>query len=647
SDFLLKGGTVEDLFRLVEAAPAWEPAKGRVGDDPANGAGQRNGTAKPSANRDSRDGHKVEVEKESQAQTILHLAKSAVLFHTADGKAFATIPVNGHRENHPIRSKAFKSWLTRAFYDAQGRPPSSEAMQAALGLLEAKAEFDGLAEPVWTRVARVANPADPDDPTYYLDLCNGHWGVVEITRKGWQVIDESPVKFRRAKGMRPLPTPVLGGAIDELRPYVNLASDADWRLFVACLTGALRPHGPYPIVAINGEQGSAKSTTSRVFRRLIDPHVTPIRCEPREIRDLMIAATNAWTVALDNISSLPVWFSDALCRLATGGGFSTRTLYENDEETFFDAMRPILLNGIEDVATRFDLLDRSVVLSLPTIPEDRRREEEPFWRAFEAAHPQILGALLDAVVGGLRTLPSVQLDRLPRMADFARWGEAVGRSLGWGPGAFLKSYEANRASANEVAVEASAVSLAIRGMMAQRQEEWTGTATELLQLLVDQAVESATRDKDWPKTANALTNRLKRAAPAIRKVGVEIIFNPRTNSKRTITIRVEPERVGETSSPASPASPDPGSCGHKGQSDEGLRHADRPDSASNEDRHGIVTDRQGSSRPGPRENSDNLNSDFDLADIVPAPRDERDASDDLFPILSGAADEDEEVTWIA
>jgi hypothetical protein len=366
--------------------------------------------------------------------------------------------------------------------------------------------------------------------------------------------------------------------------------------------------------------------------------VAPIRCEPREIRDLMIAATNAWTVALDNISSLPVWFSDALCRLATGGGFSTRTLYENDEETFFDAMRPILLNGIEDVATRFDLLDRCVVLSLPTIPEDRRREEEPFWRAFEAAHPQILGALLDAVVGGLRTLPSVQLDRLPRMADFARWGEAVGRSLGWGPGAFLASYEANRASANEVAVEASAVSLAVRGMMAQRQEEWTGTATDLLQLLVDQAGESATRDKDWPKTANALTNRLKRAAPAIRKVGVEIIFNPRTNSKRTITIRVEPERVGETSSPSSPASPSPGSGGYNSRSDQDLRPADRPDSASNEDRHGIVTDRQGSSRPGPRENSDNLNGDFDLVDIVPAPRDERDASDDLFPILSGAAE---------
>src|SRR5262249_28492037 len=156
-----------------------------------------------------------------------------------------------------------------------------------------------------------------------------------------------------------------------------------------------------------------KSTTSRVLRRMIDPHVTVLRCEPRGVRDLMIAATNSWAVALDNLSGLPPWLSDALCRLATGGGFATRTLYTDDEETHFDAMRPVLLNGIEDVATRGDLIDRCIAFTLPQIPEEKRREEEPFWREFEAAQPKLLGAFLDTVVGGLQALPDVRLDHLP------------------------------------------------------------------------------------------------------------------------------------------------------------------------------------------------------------------------------------------
>jgi hypothetical protein len=465
-----------------------------------------------------------------------------------------------------------------------------------------------------------------------------------INRDGWQIITTPPAKFRRTSGMLPLPSPVSGGSIDELRRFVNVGTDQDWRLMVAFLTAGLRPRGPYPILAINGEQGSAKSTTSRVLRRAIDPHVTLIRCEPREVRDLMIAATNSWAVALDNISSLAVWLSDALCRLATGGGFATRTLYENDEETHFDAMRPVLLNGIEDVATRFDLLDRCVVLSLPTIPDDRRREEEALWREFEAAHPRILGALLDAVVGGLRMLPSVKLDRLPRMADFARWGEAVGRALGWSEGAFLSAYEANRASVNEVAVEASPIALAVRGLAAQ-QEEWTGTATELLKLLTEQAGESATREKSWPRNANALSGRLKRAAPSLRKCGVEITFD-RTTRKRTITISgMGVERVGETSSLPSSASSTHQPTEHNSQLDKDLRFNFDKETAANGDRHEIVIDRQRSSSREPAGNSDKAITGLNLGDTTPPPGDDDDGNDDLSPTLSGPGQDEEEGTW--
>ena len=166
----------------------------------------------------------------------------------------------------------------------------------------------------------------------------------------------------------------------------------------------------------HGEQGSAKSTTARVLRALVDPSTAPLRSEPRELRDLMIAASNAWVISLDNISRVPYWLSDALCRLSTGGGFSTRELYTDRDETLFDAQRPLILNGIEELAVRGDLLDRCLILYLPCIPEEKRRAELTFWDEFESERPAILGATLGAVSGALRRLPKVKLTEMPRMA---------------------------------------------------------------------------------------------------------------------------------------------------------------------------------------------------------------------------------------
>jgi hypothetical protein len=207
--------------------------------------------------------------------------------------------------------------------------------------------------------------------------------------------------------MLPMPMPEEGGCLDVLRPFVNVATDEEWRLLVSWLLAALRPRGPYPALGVHGEQGSAKSTLVRVLRSLIDPNVAALRSTPRDERDLVIAANNGWLIALDNLSHLQDWLSDALCRLATGSGFATRELYSNAEETIFAAQRPIVLNGIEELATRADLLDRAILLYLPTIPEEKRQDEQAFWQAFEQARPHILGALLDIVSAALGTLPTV------------------------------------------------------------------------------------------------------------------------------------------------------------------------------------------------------------------------------------------------
>ncbi len=176
---------------------------------------------------------------------------------------------------------------------------------------------------------------------------------------------------------------------------------------------------------MSGEQGSAKSTFSAILRALLDPNTAPLRALPREDRDLFIAASNGHVLAFDNVSGLPAWISDTLCRLATGGGFAVRQLYSDQDEVLFDAARPVILNGIEDIVTRPDLADRAVFLTLEPIPEERRRPEQELWAAFEAERPRILGVLLDAVAKGLAELPRTKLDRLPRMADFALVGDGL------------------------------------------------------------------------------------------------------------------------------------------------------------------------------------------------------------------------------
>src|SRR5262249_38716554 len=346
---------------------------------------------------------------------LTHIGACSVLVHTAAGTAFADIMIDGHRETWPIRSKRFRAWLRRRYYESIGDAASAAEIRSALDLLEARAQFDAPERAVHIRIAEHAGHI-------YIDLAAGGWRAVEIGRDGWPRIGWPPVHFRRPAGVLPLPAPEQGGSIEALNSFLNLSSRNDFVLVVAWLLAALRPGGPYPLLAISGEQGSAKTVLSKLLKALIDPNVAPLRALSREERELMIAANNGYLLAFDNLSGLPNWLSDALCRLASGGSFAVRQLYTDQEEVLFESTRPILLNGIEDVISRPDLGDRAIFLTLPAIGETQRRPESELWREFEIARSRILGALLDAAVHGLGATGCVHLGRVPRMAAFARCG---------------------------------------------------------------------------------------------------------------------------------------------------------------------------------------------------------------------------------
>ena len=493
--------------------------------------------AEPASAPDSDSG---KGKKESQATAMVRLALEAGinLWHTPGGDAYITIVLSDHhREHHPTASRGTRDYLTRIFYEESGKAPNTTALQAAIGTLTSIARFDGEQHEVYVRVAG-------RDERVYLDLVDPKWRVVEVTSAGWTVITNPPVRFRRSRGMLPLPVPVTGGSIEELRRFVNVGSETDFCLMASWLIQALRPQGPYPILVLVAEQGAAKTTTARSLRRLCDPSESDVRRPPRNTEDLMIAATNGHVVAFDNLSRLTEELSDNLAVLATGGGFSVRQLYTNNEEMIFDAQRPIILNGISAVATRGDLLDRAVVITLPPIADAARKDEATFWREFDQAQPRIFGALLDAVSCGLRRLPDVHIECKPRMADFALWSVATESACPWPAGTFLKAYTENRQGAVEATLDGDPVADVVRAIA-----PWTGTATDLLTELNKRTPENITKRKGWFTRGRQVSDALRRLAPALRKVGIEATFD-RYGHARTRVIGIT--RISASAASASP-----------------------------------------------------------------------------------------------
>jgi hypothetical protein len=492
-------------------------------------------------------------DKPTQAELVVKQvheqeARSGIeLFHTPDQIAYITFEVGGHRETHRLGSNPVRRYLQRQYFEANGTIPSSQAIQEALGVMEGEALFKGPEYPVYVRLAE-------QNGSIYLDLGDPGWRQVEITASDWLVLDQPTVRFRRPRGLGSLPIPVRGGTLDDLRPFLNV-SDDDWLLVKSWLVAMFRPGRPYPVLNLLGPQGSGKSTDARVLRRLMDPNTVELRGQPRDLRDLAIAASNAHVLALDNLTFIHDWLSDGICRIATGGGFATRELYSDGEEALFNFIRPVIVTGIGELAVRGDLLDRSILVYLPTITEGDRQDEERFWADFDQARSHLLGAVLDAVSMALDRLPAVQPNKLPRMADFARWMAAAAPALGTDEAKLLAIYERNREQAHDIAVEASPVASAIIRFMEQ-QQRWDGTATKLLDELEDGTYayvsEATMRRKVWPKGPNALSNALRRLQPNLLGAGISVEFD---RSSRTRTIKLE--QMGNASSSSSSSSQTP------------------------------------------------------------------------------------------
>jgi hypothetical protein len=465
------------------------------------------------------------TQSKSLTDTLVELVcDHGELFHDCDGVGYVQFQRDDHRETWRLESRGFREWSSHLLYRQHRRSIGSQGLNDAIRALSGIARYDHPERPVWVRTACL-------DGVYYIDLCDAKWRCIEIKPTGWRILNESPVHFIRREAMRALPEPGHGGQLSMLWPLINIPKSKQ-KLLLVWIIECFRPDTPFPLLELSGEQGSAKSTTQGFLRRLIDPNKVDLRAAPKDRESVFVAARNGWVVSFENLSCLSAELQDAFCTIATGGGWATRRLYSNEEESIIEVMQPVMLNGISPIVTAQDLLDRTLHFELEPIVE--RRTQQELETMFEQQAESIFGALLDLYARALREIPQVHIPDPPRMADFAVLGAAVYRALSSSEAQFISDYADARQQAVVRTLESSSVATAIRQFIAKHPAGVTDTAGRLLGRVGRYKVEG---DSSWPRSPIKFSAEMRRAVPALRQMGIEVKPDGHTEAGNRWTIR--------------------------------------------------------------------------------------------------------------
>lgn len=462
---------------------------------------------------------------------LSEIVTSAPIWQTEDRIPMIDIPILNHKESISLKDSRFKNWLASEFYEKTGRHCSSDA----IGQLTDRLLGQALSSPIYKVYHRVAQIGQE----IYIDLGDQHHTIIKVCGAGWQIFEgECPAKFKRPNSMKSLPVPSKNPDWTGLKDILNLKED-DWVLLMAWLSWGLYPNLAHPLLILNGEQGTGKSKTTQLLKRLIDPSKALLLSMPDDEGALKAHASNRWLLAYDNLSGLSTRMSDAFCSVATGIGFSGRALYTDTDESLFDGIRPIVLNGIESLVTRPDLLERSIILNLQPISDIDRITEREWEELLAESESNIFSSLLSGLSQGLRRMSNVRPISLSRMADFQLWGTCVESAFGFEPGDFERAYQVNRRLINETAIDNDAIATAILQML--ETKNFVGTASDLLTELGKIVTEEQRKAPEWIKSPRVLGRHLKRLAPELRKRDIELTTGVRVGNARIIKLELIPK----------------------------------------------------------------------------------------------------------
>jgi len=542
--------------------PASTAADGKVTDISSARRGKRKSATGPKdepkndADGSADDGEQGTTEEKkrgpSQSSLLVQLADHNFRVLKGDDENTYAVARYGSQIALPFRGRGgLRKKLAKLYYTTHGRTtPSATALADALTVIEAKAE-ERDPEPVALRVAR------DGQNNIVIDLGTADGSCVVVRPGCWEIVSSSPVLFRRTALVGAMPRPRSNGSLDGLRNLLNVDEDG-WWLAVGWMIAALIPEIPHPVLAVMGLQGAAKTTALTMLVRMVDPSQAPTRSAPRDIKGWASAGKNSWVIALENISNIPAWFSDALCRAVTGDAIIDRQLYTDDDVSVVAFRRVIALNGIDAGELAGDLADRMVTLELARITPDKRRPETEVWADFQETYASAFGALLDLLAKVIEKLPDIKLAEMPRMADFARVLAAIDEIQGWNS---TDAYRHAIADTQETVVDSDPFAIAVKDLVMHEgaSGKWTGTPTELFDALMPMVDGKPKPPKGWPASLKAMTGRLKRVLPSLDVVGVGVEFSRESDRARTRKVSIVAKDPTDTEhgrgDPSEPSNP--------------------------------------------------------------------------------------------
>lgn len=489
----------------------------------------------------------LQEKRPNRAAQLIELTflAGAELYLDQSGEPHVTLPEQP-MVGFPVGSRNFRRWLSGKFYEQESKGFSGEVFSQVVNSLEGQAIYQKVTKNLYTRVARVGT-------TIYYDLGDDET-VVEIVPGTWRITETCPVRFRRFPHQKKQVVPETGGELTKLLDYFNLSKSYEKLLLMTYAVTILVPTIPRVALIITGEQGAAKSTGLAALRALIDPSEAALLSPMKDASGLFETASQHYCLYLDNLSYITDEVSDTLCRLVTGGSYSKRKLYTDDEQIHISLKVAVGLTGINLVANRADLLDRSLILTFERIPDDKRMDEEEFWHKFEEDRPKLLGALFTALAKALETYPTLVLHHKPRMADYARYATSVAVALGYTAEEFYAAYSENTNRQNQAALDSSPTAQVIVKFMEERSH-WHGSSTELHKLL---AVIAETHNLagggqgGFPRSAHHLWQRINVVRPNLVAAGIQVTHQEESMYS-TITIRKVQSEPSEMASMATVA----------------------------------------------------------------------------------------------
>ena len=486
---------------------------------------------------------------------------------------YIAIRINDHVETMPIQSQTFEDWMGSTYYEyfkqqelerlrrqKEAADPDLSEEQIdediqhdyyhitgdvlsadEMSKIQSILRFESNKNPtkkLHLRIASFVNETEANPPSQaqdeiYYDLCNPEWEMVKITRNGWDIVKHSAkILFKRhAIGnaqvypKRDYPPDIL----EQFTKLTNLNQDDEDNKILAevyLISLFLLANLPKPIMNPYGSKGSGKTTYQEMLKQVVDPSGVLTTSFPNTLPELAQIISHQYLTIFDNVSEIKELTSDLLCRAVTGGTFQKRGLYTNDEDFIFEMMRAVGFNGINVIATRSDLLERMLSLRLDLIDKRKRRKLKEIRKEFQHILPYLLGFIFDKLAEVLSRMGEVNLQELPRMADFAEASELISRCLGYPPMRFTEAYNRNTGFSNEEAINSNLVANVIVNLM-QTQAAWTGKIgilrTKLNELISKRAdLQGIVRTKEWPKTDHALRDRLNEVIPNLLEMGIVV-----------------------------------------------------------------------------------------------------------------------------